>query len=305
MRLPFSRRDFPQAPSGHSPTFAPIVRSRTHGSPSSRKVSSRPERTGAQPAGHRRLRFCLRIYSTLCEAPETDAIMRTKSHGPAPNMAKARAFLGGMLKVAAKFAAPHTLGLHAGGALHPATASEHGATVPTPERRLAGDSPMPGVPTKRSDSAAQAVRLSGPWLGDSARHVPRCPNVSSKRKAQPPMLWKTGLRNRPRSFRIIGAAHHEHGKRCRPSRQEAVRDRARSARLGPFRCADGRHDLAATADDVEAAAHASALARDVLVGHPMGGKVAQIVAARTARACDQGHIAGRGRRENALGSEMA
>jgi pimeloyl-ACP methyl ester carboxylesterase len=43
---------------------------------------------------------------------------------------------------------------------------------------------------------------------------------------------------------------------------------------------DGRYDLAAMADDVEAVAHTLGLKRYVLVGHSMGGKVAQIVAAR-------------------------
>ncbi len=43
---------------------------------------------------------------------------------------------------------------------------------------------------------------------------------------------------------------------------------------------EGRYDLAAMADDVEAVVHAFGLARYVLVGHSMGGKVAQIVAAR-------------------------
>ena len=43
---------------------------------------------------------------------------------------------------------------------------------------------------------------------------------------------------------------------------------------------DGRYDLAAMADDAEAVARALGLGRYVLVGHSMGGKVAQIVAAR-------------------------
>lgn len=43
---------------------------------------------------------------------------------------------------------------------------------------------------------------------------------------------------------------------------------------------DGRYDLAAMADDVEAVVRALGLKRYVLVGHSMGGKVAQIVATR-------------------------
>ncbi|MBV8105837.1 MAG: alpha/beta hydrolase [Hyphomicrobiales bacterium] len=43
---------------------------------------------------------------------------------------------------------------------------------------------------------------------------------------------------------------------------------------------DGRYDLAAMADDVEAVAQTFGLKRYALVGHSMGGKVAQIVAAR-------------------------
>ena len=43
---------------------------------------------------------------------------------------------------------------------------------------------------------------------------------------------------------------------------------------------DGRYDLSAMADDVEAVARQLGLDRYVLVGHSMGGKVAQIVAAR-------------------------
>lgn len=47
---------------------------------------------------------------------------------------------------------------------------------------------------------------------------------------------------------------------------------------------DGRYDLDAMADDVEDVAAALGLERYVLVGHSMGGKVAQIVAARGAAA---------------------
>jgi pimeloyl-ACP methyl ester carboxylesterase len=43
---------------------------------------------------------------------------------------------------------------------------------------------------------------------------------------------------------------------------------------------DGRYDLAAMADDVEAVARQLGLGRYALVGHSMGGKIAQIVAAR-------------------------
>ncbi|WP_426442912.1 alpha/beta fold hydrolase [Bradyrhizobium genosp. P] len=43
---------------------------------------------------------------------------------------------------------------------------------------------------------------------------------------------------------------------------------------------DGRYDLAAMADDVEAVARQLGLDHYVLVGHSMGGKVAQIVAGR-------------------------
>ena len=45
---------------------------------------------------------------------------------------------------------------------------------------------------------------------------------------------------------------------------------------------DGRYDLDAMADDVEDVAAALGLARYVLVGHSMGGKVAQVSAARGA-----------------------
>src|SRR6516225_4065941 len=46
---------------------------------------------------------------------------------------------------------------------------------------------------------------------------------------------------------------------------------------------DGRYDLAAMADDVDSVIRALDLRRYVLVGHSMGGKVAQIVAARRPR----------------------
>jgi pimeloyl-ACP methyl ester carboxylesterase len=43
---------------------------------------------------------------------------------------------------------------------------------------------------------------------------------------------------------------------------------------------DGRYDLRAMADDAEAVARTLEVTRYVLVGHSMGGKVAQIIAAR-------------------------
>ena len=43
---------------------------------------------------------------------------------------------------------------------------------------------------------------------------------------------------------------------------------------------DGRYDLRTMADDAEGVAGALGLSRYVLVGHSMGGKVAQIIAAR-------------------------
>jgi predicted nucleic acid-binding protein len=55
---------------------------------------------------------------------------------------------GGHFRAAAKFADQHKLGLRAGDALHLATASEHGATVHTLDRRLAKAGPALGVPTK-------------------------------------------------------------------------------------------------------------------------------------------------------------
>jgi pimeloyl-ACP methyl ester carboxylesterase len=49
---------------------------------------------------------------------------------------------------------------------------------------------------------------------------------------------------------------------------------------GESHATDGRYDLAAMADDVQAIVAALSLQRYVLVGHSMGGKVAQIVATR-------------------------
>ena len=51
-------------------------------------------------------------------------------------------------RAAAKLADQHMLGLRAGDALHLATASEHGATVHTLDRRLAEAGPMVGVSTR-------------------------------------------------------------------------------------------------------------------------------------------------------------
>lgn len=51
---------------------------------------------------------------------------------------------------------------------------------------------------------------------------------------------------------------------------------------GASKALDGRYDLEAMADDVEDVVAALQLDRVVLVGHSMGGKVAQIVAARNA-----------------------
>ena len=55
---------------------------------------------------------------------------------------------GEHFRVAAKFVDQHVLGLRAGDALHLATASEHGATVHTLDRRLAEAGPALGVPTQ-------------------------------------------------------------------------------------------------------------------------------------------------------------
>lgn len=55
---------------------------------------------------------------------------------------------GGHFRTAAKFVDQHALGLRAGDALHLATASEHGATVHTLDRRLSDAGPVLGVPTQ-------------------------------------------------------------------------------------------------------------------------------------------------------------
>ena len=61
-----------------------------------------------------------------------------------------------------------------------------------------------------------------------------------------------------------------------PVRQLALNQRG----WGGSVAADDRHDLEALADDVLAVTEALAIRRFVIVGHSMGGKVAQIVAAR-------------------------
>jgi uncharacterized protein len=55
---------------------------------------------------------------------------------------------GGHFRTAAKFVDQHALGLRAGDALHLATASEHGATLYTLDKRLAEAGPQLGVPTR-------------------------------------------------------------------------------------------------------------------------------------------------------------
>jgi predicted nucleic acid-binding protein len=57
---------------------------------------------------------------------------------------------GAHFRAAAKFVDQHTLGLRAGDALHLATASEHGATVHTLDRRLSEAGRVLGVPTQLS-----------------------------------------------------------------------------------------------------------------------------------------------------------
>jgi uncharacterized protein len=55
---------------------------------------------------------------------------------------------GAHFRAAATFVDHHTLGLRAGDALHLATASQHGATVHTLDRRLADAGPALGVSTR-------------------------------------------------------------------------------------------------------------------------------------------------------------
>ena len=52
------------------------------------------------------------------------------------------------LRIAARFVDQYALGLRSGDALHLAAASEHGLTVYTLDRRLAGVGPTFGVPTQ-------------------------------------------------------------------------------------------------------------------------------------------------------------
>jgi len=58
------------------------------------------------------------------------------------------AITGGHFRTAAKFVDQHSLGLRAGDALHLATASDHGPTVHTLDRRLADAGPLLGVSTR-------------------------------------------------------------------------------------------------------------------------------------------------------------
>lgn len=55
---------------------------------------------------------------------------------------------GEHFRTAAKLVDQHALGLRAGDALHLATASGHGATVHTLDRRLAAAGPALGIPTQ-------------------------------------------------------------------------------------------------------------------------------------------------------------
>lgn len=55
---------------------------------------------------------------------------------------------GTHFQTAARFVDQHGLGLPAGDALHLAVASDHGATVQTLDRRLAGAAPALGVPAR-------------------------------------------------------------------------------------------------------------------------------------------------------------
>ena len=55
---------------------------------------------------------------------------------------------GSHFRAAARFVDQHMLGLRAGDALHLATASEHGATMHTLDRRLADAGPAVGVSTQ-------------------------------------------------------------------------------------------------------------------------------------------------------------
>jgi hypothetical protein len=55
---------------------------------------------------------------------------------------------GSHFRAAARFVDQHMLGLRAGDALHLATASEHGATMHTLDRRLAAAGPALGVSTQ-------------------------------------------------------------------------------------------------------------------------------------------------------------
>jgi predicted nucleic acid-binding protein len=65
------------------------------------------------------------------------------------------AVTGGQFRAAAKFADHDRLGLRAGDALHLATASEHGATVHTLDRRLAEADAMSDAPAHKVEHNLQ------------------------------------------------------------------------------------------------------------------------------------------------------
>src|SRR3546814_14630846 len=72
---------------------------------------------------------------------------------------------GAHFRAAAKFVDQHALGLRAGDALHLATASEPGATLPTLAQRLAQAGPGLGVPTRMDDTESGVVGKGGGGRG--------------------------------------------------------------------------------------------------------------------------------------------